>query len=133
MAISRCGAGQLMESERLVKATDGCAMGNPDIPTLKEAATKVLSPEELRLLRQNMTVEKLEHAKYLRAHPEIDAIMRYAVRKLIMEQVEDPVNVLLEFFSTADLRAALEEQHPEAEKRAAALREKRGLTIAFPP
>ncbi|CBH15248.1 hypothetical protein, conserved [Trypanosoma brucei gambiense DAL972] len=108
------------------------ASNNPDIPTLTEAATLILAPEEMVKLRRNMTAEKVAHARYLREHPEIDAIMRYAMRKLIMERSEDPVNVLLEFFSTADLRAALAEENPEAEGRAAMLREKRGLTIVLP-
>ncbi|KAG8346332.1 hypothetical protein ERJ75_001348600 [Trypanosoma vivax] len=109
------------------------ASTSPDFPTLTEAATAILTPEELQNLRHNLATEKIAHAKYLRAHPEIDAIMRCAMRKLIMERPTDPVSALLDFFAHADLNAELMAKDEEAEKRAAALHEKRGLTQELPP
>ncbi|KEG15671.1 hypothetical protein DQ04_00011380 [Trypanosoma grayi] len=109
------------------------ACGSLDFPTLKEAATAILTPEELQNMRRNLTEEKIAHAKYLREHPEIDTLMRRAMRMLLMERPKDPVSLLLEFFAHRDLKAELETSDEEAEHRVLRAQQLQGMTRAWPP
>ncbi|KAH9598869.1 hypothetical protein LSM04_003084 [Trypanosoma melophagium] len=113
---------------------DGTRNGHfsSDFPTLTEAASVVLTQEELQNLRRNLTEEKIAHAKYLRSHPEIDAIMRCAMQMLIMRRPEDPVSDLLEFFANADLRAVLQAKEEERVRRAALVEQRHEIMRAWP-
>ncbi|ESS67307.1 hypothetical protein TCDM_14251 [Trypanosoma cruzi Dm28c] len=104
-------------------------------PTLTEAATAIMTPEELQNMRRNLTEEKIAHAKYLREHPEIDAIMRCAMRKLLMQRPEDPVGVLLEFFAHGNLQVELQSQGDKKGEleRFLSMQKERGMMPVWPP
>ncbi|ORC93251.1 uncharacterized protein TM35_000011280 [Trypanosoma theileri] len=104
-----------------------------DFPTLTEAATVVLTEEELLNLRRNLTEEKIAHAKYLRSHPEIDAIMRCAMQMLIMQRPDDPVSDLLEFFANTDLKAVLQAKEEERVRKEALVKQQHEVMRALPP
>ncbi|RNF19013.1 uncharacterized protein Tco025E_04260 [Trypanosoma conorhini] len=123
-----------MEEARAAMARSSCDPASGDFPTLTEAATAIMTPEELQSLRRNLTEEKIAHAKYLREHPEIDAIMRYAMRKLLMQRPEEPVGVLLEFFAHGNLSNELQRRSEKEERmqRLAALQQERGMMRVWP-
>ncbi|ESL06538.1 hypothetical protein TRSC58_05786 [Trypanosoma rangeli SC58] len=124
-----------MEDARAAMPSSYCDPASGDFPTLTEAATAIMTPEELQNLRRNLTEEKIAHAKYLREHPEIDAIMRCAMRKLLMQRPEEPVGVLLEFFAHGNLNKELQCQGEKEEGvlRLSKLQQERGMLRVWPP
>ncbi|EPY30217.1 hypothetical protein STCU_04177 [Strigomonas culicis] len=90
----------------------------PPQPSVREAAEAVFLPEETQRLKANLIEEQIQQARYLRAHPEIERVMRLAVSKLVREQPEDPVPVLAAFLaddhlSEMDRLAVAEEEHQQ--------------------
>ena len=61
------------------------------------------SPETAE--EHNQTSLKIENEKYLRAHPELSAVLTTVMKEILMHQPEDPVAFLENYLLTSDLHA----------------------------
>eukprot|EP00796_Vickermania_ingenoplastis_P006365 gene6365-4590_t len=116
-------AQQQLHTKQLAAATE---VRSIVAPTVNEAADALFTQEEKAKLRANLIEEQIQHAKYLRAHPEIDRLLQIAIGKLVRDQPEDAVAYLTQLFAENDLEEmeaayAMEEQRlhdAEREKHA---------------
>ena len=70
--------------------------------TPDEAA--VFTPEERKRLHQRSIDVRIENEKYLRSHPELNAVLGESVRLLLIHRPDQPVAFLEDFLATNDLK-----------------------------
>lgn len=72
---------------------------------LSVAEQQILTPEERKRLDQRVIDERIANEKYLRSHPEINAVLGEAVRLLLLHRPTEPVAFVEDFLATRDLKA----------------------------
>ena len=63
-----------------------------------------LSPQQEATLRNKVIDEKIANEQYLRAHPEIAAVLSEVIRQVVLRRPKAPVAYVEDFLATTDLQ-----------------------------